>query len=488
MAEHKYDTTSVSSIREYSELLIGKTIGEIAEELNYDFTSNKGKVGQIIEREYFNIPNNSSQEPDFIEVGMELKVTPLKKLKNGNISAKERLVLTLINYTEDYDTDFYSSHLYEKMKHILIITYLHEVGKDISDFIIVDSLEYKIPEDDLPTILEDYNTVLDLINQGKAHEISESVTTYLGACTKGANGDSYRIQPNSNELAKQRAWSLKSSYMNFYYNKVNANSSSINVTRGTNRSLNDVLAERLESYYGLSEQGLVELFDLEKVSAKNKFQLLASGMLGIKGTNIDNIEEFEKSNTKLKTVRIEYNGKIKEDMSFETLDYNTIINEERFEDSSLYKTFVETTYLVMFFRADEYGMYRFDKFKRWSLSSSDICEVERYWNDLKKSLLDTIVIRPIQESKKVKFRYVTMPTSKKQNVFHCRTKGAGRRQPGTYKPIPDSVEVLIADRTFAKSADIHNILDLDNLPPRGHIHSMCTFVSSSVLLNVYKNK
>ena len=45
------------------------------------------------------------------------------------------------------------------------------------------------PIDDLKIIEEDYKTIIDKIAEGKAHELSESDTMYLGACTKGATAE-----------------------------------------------------------------------------------------------------------------------------------------------------------------------------------------------------------------------------------------------------------------------------------------------------------
>ena len=38
----------------------------------------KGVVAQVIEKDYFGIPTNSYEEPDFRNLGIELKVSPLK--------------------------------------------------------------------------------------------------------------------------------------------------------------------------------------------------------------------------------------------------------------------------------------------------------------------------------------------------------------------------------------------------------------------------
>lgn len=40
--------------------------------------------------------------------------------------------------------------------------------------------------EDLKQIEEDWNLIIKKIRDGKAHEISEADTMYLGACTKGS--------------------------------------------------------------------------------------------------------------------------------------------------------------------------------------------------------------------------------------------------------------------------------------------------------------
>ena len=61
---------------------------------------NKGKIGQIVEEAVFEMNINSRPFPDIENLGIELKTTPFKRNKNGTISAKERLVLTIINCYE----------------------------------------------------------------------------------------------------------------------------------------------------------------------------------------------------------------------------------------------------------------------------------------------------------------------------------------------------------------------------------------------------
>ena len=96
---------------------IGKSIKDIMKEEIITIDShgiNKGGLGQLVEQYLFGIQNNSESEPDFMPAGIELKVTPYKKIKGGKLSAKERLVLNIINYMDEWKNDFKDSHFWFK--------------------------------------------------------------------------------------------------------------------------------------------------------------------------------------------------------------------------------------------------------------------------------------------------------------------------------------------------------------------------------------
>ena len=79
-----------------SKSAIGKSINDIMNEeivnVEEDGTITKGGLGQLVEQYLFGIQTNSESEPDFMPAGIELKVTPYRKLSNNQLSAKERLV------------------------------------------------------------------------------------------------------------------------------------------------------------------------------------------------------------------------------------------------------------------------------------------------------------------------------------------------------------------------------------------------------------
>ena len=196
---------------------IGKTFNEI-NQLTYitgDETKvQKGSFGGIVETGLFGIEANGESEPDFIDAGIELKVTPYKKNKDNSLSAKERLVLNMIDYKEEYKKEFETSHFWYKNNTLQIMWYLYEENKNKLDFKITHEklLELESSED-LEQIKKDWNTIINKIKAGKAHEISEGDTMYLGACTKGTNSSDLTTQPCSDIKAMRRAFCFKNSYM-----------------------------------------------------------------------------------------------------------------------------------------------------------------------------------------------------------------------------------------------------------------------------------
>lgn len=135
-----YDEYSIESILNYSKQLEGKTLrevfsSEVLESMRKEIEGNKGKFGQILERYFFGYECNSDSEPDF-PCGLELKVTPLKKLKNGTLSPKERLVCNIINFENIINESWEESSFLKKNQNMLVIQYIDPLDKNI------DRLDY----------------------------------------------------------------------------------------------------------------------------------------------------------------------------------------------------------------------------------------------------------------------------------------------------------------------------------------------------------
>lgn len=168
----------------------------------------------MVEELFFKYDINNSQRADFAFVNAELKCTPLKKsARNNELQIKERLVCSMINYTEDWDKSFEQSYFYKKCLIMLIMFYLHQNNVSKLDLHFLFAVLWKIPQKDLLIIRQDYEKIISKIRSGKAESLSEGDTMYLGACRKGQKNDSLMAQHGSDVGAPRRAWSLKTTYM-----------------------------------------------------------------------------------------------------------------------------------------------------------------------------------------------------------------------------------------------------------------------------------
>src|SRR5690606_30893408 len=135
----------------------------------------KGGFGNMVEELYFKYKPNSEAQPDFPEAGIELKTTPLKKISKGLVS-KERLVFNIINYMQEHREVFRSSSFWKKNSELLLMFYLHDREKVPLDYIFKIIRLWRFPERDLKIIIDDWNTIVNKIRAGKAHELSEGDT------------------------------------------------------------------------------------------------------------------------------------------------------------------------------------------------------------------------------------------------------------------------------------------------------------------------
>ena len=352
----------------------------------YNNPRSKGSLGQLIEKHFFFYNINSKSEADFNEAGVELKVTPYTIKANGDLRAKERLVLTIINYMKDYEEeDFLKSHVYEKCALMLLIYYLYEPNKNRLDYIINYIKLFQFPEEDLEIIKNDYKIIIDKIKKGKAEEISEGDTNYLGACTKGANANSLREQPFSDKKAMQRAFCLKNSYMSYILNHyiINKTEKYESVIKDAKilkkQTLEQYIISKLQPYYNQDIEFLKHKFNIPYQASNKSFTyLLAKGMLEVVN---EKIEEFEKANIKIKAIRLRPDGMPKESMSFPTFKYTEIINEN-WLDSELYETFSTTKYLFMIYQYLDDNTLVFKKAMFWNVPEKDLnTEIKRVWED-----------------------------------------------------------------------------------------------------------
>ena len=376
-----YDPTDKTSIVTYAKRLVGKSLRQTTDMGRIESPqTRRGSYGNAIEEHYFKYQPNSDSAPDFAEVGLELKVTPMKKAKGGLV-AKERLVISMIDFDEVVNEDFEHSHFLKKASDILLISYLWEQDKDPLDYTVQLVEEWKIPEQDLVQIKQDWETVVGKVRLGRAHEISGSDTMYLEACTKAANSTIRRHQPYSDEPAKPRAWAFKAAYMTAVEGHLFARTESIERDESErNLALLDLVRSRFSRFFGLSEAELSDMFELTK--SKNLCARITRNILGV--SEDARIEEFEKAGIKPKTMRLRANGKPKEALSFPMFDYYTLEACD-FEDSEFYEQ-LQQKYLFVLFREDDSGVYRLWDVCFWQMPESDYPEAKRCYDQMRTNV------------------------------------------------------------------------------------------------------
>lgn len=419
-----YNPSDKNSIIEYAKKLKGKSLRQVCDPTVLEHSySGKGNFGQVLEKFYFGYEPNSVAEADFAQIGMELKSSPLKQLKNDEFRSKERLVLNIINYVNVVNQNFENSDFFKKNASILLIFYLHNAGYDILDYLIKLVDEWSFPSTDLEIIKKDWQTINEKIANGKAHELSEGDTFYLGACTKGANALSVRKQPFSEIPAKQRAYSFKQGYVNHIIASIANENKGIygklipNAQVAKKQTIEEIVISKFKPFYGKTEEEIIKTLKIKiNTKAKSFYANLTKAILGIE---LDKeIEEFEKAEIIVKTVRLKENNLPKEDISFPNFKYNEIVNED-WEDSD-FKDVLEHKFLFVFFQFENEKLV-LKKVKFWNMPYLDLIEVEKVWTKTKEIVAKGEIVKEIKTNKKGKeIRFTNFPSKKFSSISHVR--------------------------------------------------------------------
>lgn len=425
----EYDATSPESIAAWGHELVGKTFGYVCEAaIKYGAASpelyrrekakdTKGQLGQLVEFYHFHRKPNNDPRPDFPEAGVELKVTPFRT-GGGRCSAKERLVITVIDYFKLIDETFETSHFWIKARLILLVFY--EFEKELS------KLQYPIryvqlftpPSDDLPTIRRDWETIREKVRLGHAHELHCSDTVYLEACPKGANRNDLRKQPRNYVLAMQRAFAFKSSYMTYVLNRdviPNGETYERILPKGEPSSVEEYALRKIDAERGADEADLFRRYGVD-TTAKNRHASLVFRILGIRNNRA---EEFVKAGIEVKTLRLRRDGMPKEDMSFPVFRFRDVAEEE-WDTAEIADRFRETRFLFVAFREDARGMLRLAGATFWSMPYADLeIRYRKVWEQTRAVIRSG---RPCWTDAKGR-RHSLFPRKTESPVGHVRPHG-----------------------------------------------------------------
>jgi len=406
---------TAEQVHNHAKKSVGKTILELNN--NRTIKKTKSSVGDAFEN-WFDKKKDSDSKPDIEEAGVELKATAFKKLKNGQYSAKERLVLNIINYEKIVKETFENSHFLFKNRKIEIAfyEYLKNVPKD--EWTIKEVVLYEMSKNknDYEIIKQDWNIINDYVQRGKAHELSERLTQYLSPCTKGANAKTVRIQPFSNILAKQRAYSLKSGYMTSILRKyVFGNKKSESIIKDPfilkENNIEEIIKKKFEPYVGKSITELKELFNIHEISYQVNYKIAAS-ILNLNGNftsskAFERVEEFEKACIVVKTIKFNENNVNKESMSFpafkfEELSKESWVNELGEPQAEWHNYLLESRFLFVIIKTHKNIDY-LKGIKFFSVPDKDLQgPIRKVWEDTVKKINEGVELKATPWGKKTR--------------------------------------------------------------------------------------
>ncbi|MFA6603382.1 MAG: Sau3AI family type II restriction endonuclease [Patescibacteria group bacterium] len=393
-----YDQTDPKSIEAYAQELLGHSLREkIAVDLPDTKRAGKGGFGQDLEEYYFKISPGNISAPDFTEAGVELKSFPIDQRKNNKLVAGERIKLGSIDYEQMATEEWETSSFLKKNALLLLVAYLRDrrgsrpTGFDYRDALIRLAHLWDYPDGDLKIIRDDWNLIVEKVRGGRAHEISEGDTLYLGAATSGQKGSKLRKQPRGPD-AKQRSLTLKQPYVTTILERLLAPRlarkelepavKASNAYRG-GETFEEYIARRFKTFIGMTTDEInAELQLILDPSAKNYIAVLTRAILGVRKKKI---EEFEKAGVLMKTIRLERHGAPKESMSFPAFRYNDLI-AQTWDDSDLRRLFQQRFFFVVFQR-NESGRLVLKKVLFWTMPTDALeGEVKKVWEKTVKMI------------------------------------------------------------------------------------------------------
>lgn len=408
-----YDASSVPSISQHAEKLIGKSLAEAVNlPSQISDSKNKGRLGDLVEEYWFNIsPSNVSHLPDFPDAGLELKTSGVKKGKDGEFRAKERLVLTKINPIQIRDETWETSTFLKKCRLILILFYLYEKDKKEIDreFVLQPYLLdiLKLEPQELTQVIRDWTVIRDKCAAHRAHELSEGDTTYLKACRKGSGGEaeSSTKQGIGSPPAKGRAFSFPASFMSRKISSRNLGLAPVVVS--DDQTVEDSTKQKLQPWLGKSRNEISREIGFQS-SAKNRNSQLVKKLL----TGNQSVPaEFAKAEIVMRTITVDYRGIPTEDMPFGAFDPKELV-EESWEESELLGH-LETRYLIAVFQTTrESHDPVLTNAGFWTMAYGDRLASKEIWEQAKQNFLDGA--------------YEALPKSESSPMVFVRTHGQNK--------------------------------------------------------------
>jgi len=182
--------------------IAGYTLAELSEQQDMSVPENlqhaKGWAGQLIEN-CLGASAGSRAEPDFPELGIELKTIPL----SSTGQPKETTYVCTVPLSGDITLDWENSWVRRKLNHVLWLPIEADPNIPVGHRHIGAGLLCHLTEQQDKTLKMDWEEHMELIATGRVDEINAHHGTYLQVRPKAADSSSLRDTTNEQgELVK----------------------------------------------------------------------------------------------------------------------------------------------------------------------------------------------------------------------------------------------------------------------------------------------
>lgn len=441
---------AVSEDRKYTKAFIfnllesvkGKTLGEVDKSHQFARTKKSEKItgiaGDVIEQSVFGYERDSKQECDIDIDGVltELKTTgvripksDLTKVKgkvgdeyNRYLGAKEGISITGVTFEPTIQTDFSTSHFWEKSEHLLIVFYEYKSydvvpASAYANFNIVDYCYNRFSDIERSQLQNDWEIVRNYLQSiYSAYNNHEDRNAKLIGFTHMLRPDLLLIElvpgfkkKTSGAYQKPR-YRLKQTFVDYivrgHFDKSRAKTEISLKESFSSFAQLDARCHALSSKYsGMTFTQLKETLSIDtEITTKDFAAKCILKMFDANCSRLNQISDFTKAGIIAKTITITPSGGRTEDMKLKHIDFEEWADRDvDFPESELYIYFSEHSFLCPIFceRGDtnrrkdttsqeienkrvemELGKTTFEGFKRFSFDELFIeNEVKRMWED-----------------------------------------------------------------------------------------------------------
>lgn len=450
---------AVSEDRKYTKAFVhallegvkGKTLGEVDTSHQFARTEKSEKItgiaGDVIEQSVFGYERDSKQECDIEIDGVltELKTTGVRVPKsdlakvegkvgdayNVYLGAKEGISITGVTFEPTIQTDFSTSHFWEKSEHLLIVFYEYKSYEAVpasayADFHIVDYCYNKFSDEEREKLCNDWEIVRDYLKKVyDEYKNEEERNQHLVGFTHVLRPNlllielvpAFKKREKKEKPGKQQAdsyqkprYRLKQTFVDYivrgHFDKSRANTEiSLKESFSSFAQLDARCHAISAKYKGKTFTQLKEDLRVEtEISNKSFGAQCVLKMFGAECKRLNQISDFTKAGIIAKTITTTPTGGRTEDMKLRHIDFEEWSDKDLdFQDSDVYSYFCEHSFLCPVFceRGDmssrkkseskddfearierESAKTTFEGFKRFAFDDEFIeNEVKRTWED-----------------------------------------------------------------------------------------------------------